>query len=88
MAASIDGRHGTLLRPHRPWEARDCRQASAGAITCAPLTASRMSTMPPRGPGTAPFSRSRLRSASAGHDLQVERGNPLVTEPARHAGAL
>ena len=44
--------------------------------------------MPPRGPGTAPFSRRRLRSRVGLDHLQVERGDTGGAELASHASAL
>ena len=52
------------------------------------FTASRTSTRPPFGPGTAPFTSSRSRSASACDDLEVQRGDLLAAHAAGHPRAL
>ena len=52
------------------------------------FTALRTMTTPPAGPGTEPLINSRLRSASDCDDLEVLRGDLLVTHVAGHALAL
>ena len=53
-----------------------------------PFTASRMSTRPPLGPGTAPFTSSRSRSASASTTSRFSVVTLLAAHAAGHAGAL
>ena len=53
-----------------------------------PLTASRMTTSPPFGPGTAPLTSTRLRSVSASTTFRFKRGDLGVAHLAGHLHAL
>ena len=51
------------------------------------MTASRINTRPPPGPRIT-LEQEQVAFGVCRHDLEVESGNPLVTEAPRHSGAL